>query len=71
MTAVEIVKEIKKLSLSDQMLIIENAIKGIRKKATAKSDIATAAKLLLNDYLTDKELTVLTVLDSEDFYETR
>ncbi len=30
-----------------------------------------AAALLLNDYQNDKDLIVFTVLDSDDFYETK
>lgn len=37
----------------------------------AKTDMETAAKLLLNDYLHDEELTAFTALDAEPFHETR
>jgi len=39
---------------------------GINKKSPL---VAEAAKALLSDYQTDKELTAFTLLDSEDFYE--
>lgn len=37
----------------------------------ARVDMETAAKLLLDDYLHDEELTALTALDAEPFHETR
>lgn len=37
----------------------------------AKTDMETAAKLLLADYLHDEELTAFTALDAELFHETR
>jgi hypothetical protein len=57
MTAVQIVNEINKLSLTDRILILENALKTIRHEAKRKSSMRNAAKLLLDDYLNDKELT--------------
>jgi hypothetical protein len=33
--------------------------------------LETAAKRLYEDYMTDKNLTLFTQLDCEDFYETR
>ena len=36
--------------------------------ARKKKALASAAKVLLSDYQTDKELTAFTVLDQEDFH---
>ncbi|MBK6933371.1 MAG: hypothetical protein IPH12_21880 [Saprospirales bacterium] len=36
-----------------------------------KTDMESAAVLLLNDYLNDDELTAFTALDIETFHETR
>jgi hypothetical protein len=71
MTAVQIVNEINKLSLTDRILILENALKTIRQEAKRKSSMKNAAKLLLDDYLSDKELTAFSSLDFENFYETK
>lgn len=38
---------------------------------TPRMDMASAAALLAKDYAHDDELTVFSVLDSEDFYEQR
>ena len=71
MTAIQIVNEINKLSLSERILVIENTLKSIRQATKRKENMKKAAKLLLDDYLNDKDLTALTSLDFQDFYETK
>jgi hypothetical protein len=69
MEAVNIIKEIVKLPIIERMLIIENAMKSIREETQKRTSLKEGAQALLSDYKTDKELTVFTALDSEDFYE--
>ena len=71
MTTVQIIGEINKLSFSERISVIENALKSIRLEAKRKSNMKNAAKLLLDDYLNDKELTAFSSLDFETFYETK
>lgn len=51
--------------------IIENAMKSIKKETEKGRRLKEGAKALLSDYQTEKELTVFTFLDSEDFYEAK
>jgi transcriptional regulator CtsR len=71
MTAIQIIGEINKLSFSERISVIENALKSIRQEVKRKANMKNAAKLLLDDYLNDKELTAFTSLDFESFYETK
>ncbi len=66
----EIIKAINKLPVSEKMLIIEQTLRSIRDKETAKR-LKNAADALYKDYEDNPELTVFTVLDCEKFYETR
>jgi hypothetical protein len=56
------IKKIKK-ALDDRPSIVE--------KTTTKGSLTQGAKVLLNDYQTDKKLTTFTALDAEDFYEVK
>jgi hypothetical protein len=66
----EILNAIKKLPVSDRMLIVEKTLKNIR-EAAIKKNMTEAADALLEDYKSDKELTVFTSIDFESFYEAR
>jgi hypothetical protein len=66
----EIIKEIKRLPVDKRLIIVEQTLKSIR-EAENKKQLETAAEALYGDYSTDKELTALTELDFEDFYEAR
>jgi hypothetical protein len=70
MNATELLKEIERLPIQKRFFIIERAIHSIRQKED-KSQMKQAADLLLTDYKNDKELTVFSNLDYEDFYEAR
>ena len=70
MKAKDIIKEIQRLPLSKQMLVAELILKSIREREL-KEKMEKAVDDLMNDYLTDKELTIFTNIDFEDFYETR
>ena len=79
MPRLEILDELKKLSLSDRLTIIESAVRHIRddlqrdgqapEPDTRKQQLAIGAEALLADYSSDRELTAFTVLDGEDFYD--
>jgi len=69
METLEIMRNVNRLPLPQQMLIAERIIHSIRKRE--QSSLEMAAKRLYADYMTDENLTVFTQLDCEDFYETR
>ena len=69
METLEIIRNTKRLPLSQQMLIAERIIHSIRHRE--QSSMEAAAEHLYADYMTDKNLTVFTQLDCENFYETR
>ncbi len=66
----DIIKEIKQLPVEKRMLIIEKAIRSIRKQ-TDQKQMQYAAEELQSEYKNNKELTEFTKLDFEDFYEAR
>jgi hypothetical protein len=66
----ELIKEIQKLPVRKRIYVLERSMHLLRKQEE-KSQMKKAAEALLDDYLTDKELTVFTNLEYEDFYETR
>jgi hypothetical protein len=66
----EILKEIRKLPLQKQILLLEKTLKNIREKEL-NLKMRKAVEILLNDYKTDDALTEFTALDTEPFYETR
>jgi len=77
MTQTEILEELKKLTITERLTIIEAALLLIREdlqqaeqslvRTGRKQQLAAAAKALLPDYAAGGELTVFTALDSEDF----
>jgi hypothetical protein len=69
METISIIHEIQRLPFTKQIYIAEWIIKSIRQRET-KSQMEIAAEKLYKDYLTDKELTIFTNLDFENFYET-
>ena len=66
----EILKEIKKLPVSERMLIVEKVLKNIR-EAAIKKNMEEAADALFEDYKSDKELTAFSSIEFESFYEAR
>jgi len=69
MEALEIIRNAKRLPLSQQMLIAERIIHSIRQ--SEQPALKTAAECLYADYMTDENLTAFTQLDCENFYEAR
>jgi len=79
MTQVGILEDFKKLTTTERLAIIESALHLIREdlqrmeqpptREERKRRLAVAAETLLLDYTSGSgELTIFTVLDSEDFY---
>jgi len=65
-----IINAIDNLPTYKRMFIVEHIIRSIRRNNQERS-LETAAERLYDDYCCDRELTVFTQLDSEDFYEPR
>lgn len=79
MTQVGILEEFKKLTTTERLAIIEAALHLTREdlqqieqpptREERKRQLAVADEALLPDYMSGSgELTIFTVLDSEDFY---
>lgn len=66
----ELIKEIERLPIQKRMLVIEKTIHSLRKEEESLQ-MKKAADFLYADYVSDKELTVFTNLDQEEFYEAR
>lgn len=75
MSVVEIENELKKMSDTQRLMVIEVATSLIRKNIAGKESgeklsLEEAAELLYEDYLHDEELTAVTrALDGEDFLD--
>jgi len=67
MEALEIIRNTKRLPLSQQMLIAERIIHSMRQ--SEQLSMEAAVESLYEDYTTDESLTAFTQLDYEDFYE--
>jgi hypothetical protein len=74
----EIVEELKKLTTTERLTIIEAALHLIREdlqqveqplaRTERRQQLAAAAEALVPDYAAGGELTIFTALDSEDFH---
>lgn len=73
MNTLQIIDKIKDLPLSEKFTIVEFLLKQIKvvtePEDKTEQNRKKAAKILLKDYQMDKELTALTILDKDDFYE--
>ncbi|MEA5138234.1 hypothetical protein [Arcicella rigui] len=70
MQTLDLIQEIQRLPLTKRFYVIEETLKSI-KKEEMQQQMELAANELYDDYVNDKELTVFTSLDFENFYETR
>lgn len=70
MRADELIREIQRLPIPKRIYVVEKTIHSIRKHED-NDQMKKAADALLSDYMSDKELTVFTNLDFDNFYETR
>jgi DNA-directed RNA polymerase subunit K/omega len=81
MSATEILTELRRLSPSERLKVVEAALRDIEQDISqpASSEpaaararrLAAAAQALLPDYAANGELTVFTVLDAEEFHAQR
>ncbi|MBI5214463.1 MAG: hypothetical protein HY960_01780 [Ignavibacteriae bacterium] len=70
MSTSEIIREIEQLPLQKRIFIVERTIHTMREKEDLK-DMEIAAQKLTDEYRNNRELTELTNLDFETFYEAR
>jgi len=70
METATIIQEIDNLPAFKRMFIVEQVIRSIRLN-NQELTLEMAAERLYDDYKNDKELTIFTQLDCEDFYEPR
>lgn len=66
----DFIKEINQLLVEQRMLILEKAIRLI-KKQTDQKQMQFVTEELYSEYMNNKELIEFTKLDFEDFYEAR
>jgi hypothetical protein len=69
MSTKEIIQSIKQLPFNERLIVIEKALKTLHE--SADKDLNNAAKVLMFDYETDKELIAFTDIDFDKFYEAR
>lgn len=77
MSVLELTKELQKMSNADRLLIIEVATKLVRREIedekklpTKKLSLKESAELMRDEYLNNRELTIVTdSLAHEDFYD--
>ena len=70
MQTIQLLEEIKRLSPSARLHIVEETIRSI-KQDEVRQQMELAAQELYANYISDTELTVFTSLDLEHFYEAR
>jgi hypothetical protein len=70
MRTLELIKEIKRLSVQKRIYVIEKTIHSMRRQENT-NQMSKAANLLLLDYKTDMDLTAFTNVDYDDFYEAK
>ena len=68
--AVESIHKIEQMPIPQRMFIVEHIIHSIREESQS-AELETAAEYLYDDYKNDQDLTALTCLDCENFYEAR
>lgn len=69
MSIAHIIREVERLPVSIRLLVVERTLKSIQLEG--EKNLNFAVEQLYNDYATDKELTVFTQLDAQNFYEAR
>lgn len=69
MSTIDILSEIKKLPMSEQLLVVEKALHIIRLDQR-REQMRQAVDVLRNDYLNHAELTAFTALDGEPVHES-
>lgn len=76
MSVVEIKNELEKMTNAERRIVIEIATKLIHAEQKRRlsldekrARLKKSAEIMLSEYKNDRELTVLTTLDSEDFLD--
>lgn len=73
MSTTQILKLIEELPVNEKLLIAEAILRSILKEREIEEkeekELKSVAEDLLEEYQTDKELTIFTDLDIVDFYE--
>ena len=70
MSVLEIETELKKMTNSERLFVIEIATKLFHRAVSEKRrKLRKSGEIMLSEYLTDKELTTLTDLDGEGFLD--
>ena len=69
MSTTEIIKEIHRLPYYKRLLVIRKALRSLQESTNKK--LEKAASVLLDNYKNDKEFTAFSILDFENFYESR
>ncbi|MGF7137835.1 hypothetical protein [Roseimarinus sediminis] len=70
MNTSEIIRAIEELPTLERIYIVERTIRSIRKSKDIQK-MEKAASALLTDYESDYELTSMTKIDMDDFYEAK
>jgi hypothetical protein len=66
----EIIQQIGKLPVEERLLVVERTLKTIREK-NIKEIMSKAVAELQEEYKKNRELTIFTEIDFENFYESR
>jgi len=70
MRVTELIKEIQRLPIQKRIYVIEKTIRSIPEQEHTSQMSKAADKLRLN-YQSDKELTLFTIFDYDDYYKAR
>jgi len=70
MSTQDLIKQIEQLPLQDRIELVEKVMHSI-KEQTKENSMTKAAESLYADYKNDRELTVFTDIDLDNFYETK
>jgi Cdc6-like AAA superfamily ATPase len=66
----EIIKQVVNLPIEDKLLLLERTLHSIR-EVNLKEKMSRAVSELYEEYTINRELTVFTEIDFENFYEAR
>lgn len=74
MQTTQIIQEISQLPVAEKLFVAEQIFKQLREenfKSNETENRQNAAKMLLQDYKTDEDLTAFSAIDHDNFYETK
>lgn len=70
MFTTDLIKEIQRLPLTKRVYVVEETLKSI-KREESQNQMKLAADELHEDYVNDKELTIFTSIDLDNFYQAK